>query len=130
MTEDFQQNESVTIVRYPYDYRRAFSESALLVTDYSSVAFDFAYLRKPVLYTQFDSDTFFDKHSYTKGYFNYEQDGFGLVCDDYDSSVRAIVNAIEKGPSLNAEYHSRIESFFAFDDTCNSKRVYEAILRS
>ena len=31
-------------------------KSALMITDYSSVAFDFAYMRKPVIYYQFDND--------------------------------------------------------------------------
>ncbi|HEB9312612.1 TPA: CDP-glycerol glycerophosphotransferase family protein, partial [Campylobacter coli] len=59
-----------------------FCKSSLMITDYSSVAFEMAVLNKPVLYYQFDKDEFFRKHSYVKGYFDYEKDGFGKVFVD------------------------------------------------
>ncbi|HCN7330993.1 TPA: CDP-glycerol glycerophosphotransferase family protein, partial [Escherichia coli] len=34
-----------------------FKKTNLLITDYSSVAFDIAYMKTPVIYFQFDSDT-------------------------------------------------------------------------
>ena len=40
-------------------YHEIYANSAFLVTDYSSAVFDFSYLKKPVLYTQFDKETFF-----------------------------------------------------------------------
>ena len=36
-----------------FTYRDVFKRGALLLTDYSSVQFDFAYLKKPVIYCQF-----------------------------------------------------------------------------
>ena len=53
----------------------------------SSVAFDFAYLGKPVIYAQFDKEEFYEKHDYKAGYFNYERDGFGEVVYDLESTV-------------------------------------------
>ena len=60
-------------------YTDLFCRASLLVTDYSSVQFDFAYLRKPVVYCQFDKEEFFSSHTYKEGYFSYERDGFGEV---------------------------------------------------
>lgn len=54
-------------------YRDAFAEGSMMITDYSSVAFEFAYLRKPIVYYQFDKKAFFEKHTYRKGYFDYEK---------------------------------------------------------
>lgn len=48
-----------------------------MVTDYSSVAFDFAYMKKSLVYAQFDREAFFEGQTYDEGYFNYETDGFG-----------------------------------------------------
>lgn len=45
---DFNKNSSVRIADINESYRDHFNNSAILVTDYSSVAFDFAYLKKPV----------------------------------------------------------------------------------
>ena len=50
-------------------YRDAFAEGSMMITDYSSVAFEFAYLRKPIVYYQFDKKAFFEKHTYRKGVF-------------------------------------------------------------
>ena len=57
-----------------------FGESSILITDYSSVAFDMAYLNKAIVYYQFDKESFFSgNHTYQQGYFSYEKDGFGPV---------------------------------------------------
>ncbi|HGG0885117.1 TPA: CDP-glycerol glycerophosphotransferase family protein, partial [Campylobacter jejuni] len=73
---------SYIITSYKTSMQELFCKSSLMITDYSSVAFEMAILNKPVLYYQFDKDEFFAKHSYTQGYFNYEKDGFGEVFED------------------------------------------------
>lgn len=111
-------------------YRDIYAESGLVVTDYSSAVFDFAYLRRPVLYAQFDSDVFFSgTHVYKAGYFDYERDGFGPVTRDLASTVDAIIDQMERGFELKSEYRQRIDSFFAFDDKENSRRVLEKIMK-
>ncbi|ELF7387106.1 CDP-glycerol glycerophosphotransferase family protein, partial [Campylobacter coli] len=70
---------SYIITSYKENMQELFCRSSLMITDYSSVAFDMAVLKKPVLYYQFDKDEFFIKHLYAKGYFDYEKDGFGKV---------------------------------------------------
>lgn len=55
---DFKPNKYITVSKNLPDYQKEFKQNALLITDYSSVAFDFAYLKKPVIYTQFDRSTF------------------------------------------------------------------------
>ena len=60
--------------------QEVFSRAAMMITDYSSVAFDMAVLNKPSIYYQFDEASFFNGgHAYTKGYFDYRQHGFGPV---------------------------------------------------
>lgn len=76
---------SYIITSYKTSMQELFCKSSLMITDYSSVAFEMAILNKPVLYYQFDKDEFFAKHSYTQGYFNYEKDGFGTVVLDIDN---------------------------------------------
>lgn len=125
---DFKVNDLVAVASYPYDYRRAFSEGSLLITDYSSVAFDFAYLRKPVIYTQFDEESFFNAHSYTRGYYSYKDNGFGPVCENYIDTINTIADSITQGMELEGVYRDRIETFFTFNDRDNCRRVYEALL--
>ena len=110
------------------EYRDVFAESALVLTDYSSIAFDFAYLGRPVLYAQFDKEEFFGgNHAYKRGYFDYESDGFGEVLYDYDSTVRLLVEYIAGGCRLKDKYRSRIDSFFAYRDESNCKRIVQRI---
>lgn len=59
--------------------QKLFCESSLMITDYSSVAFEMAILNKPVICYQFDKDEFFAKHTMQKGHFDYKRDGFGEV---------------------------------------------------
>ncbi|ECR3400208.1 bifunctional glycosyltransferase/CDP-glycerol:glycerophosphate glycerophosphotransferase [Campylobacter coli] len=75
---------SYIITSYKESMQELFCKSSLMITDYSSVAFEMAVLKKPVLYYQFDKDEFFAKHSYTQGYFDYERDGFGEVYFNYN----------------------------------------------
>ncbi len=110
-----------------YDVQTLLKESALLITDYSSVFFDFSYMKKPMMFFHFDEKDFFDKH-YNKGYFNYEKDGFGKVC----YSVKEVVEEIEKNMNNNFEiediYVNRIEDFFPLHDQNNCQRIYNSIL--
>lgn len=110
-------------------YGEVFAKSDLLVTDYSSTVFDFAYLRKPILYCQFDEEEFFSgTHSYTKGYFDYERDGFGEVEYTLEGTVDRIIEYMENGCQLKDKYRQRIDDFFAFNDRNNCQRVYEKII--
>ena len=126
---DFDDNEFVEIVSENINYQKEFAEAALLVSDYSSTPFDFAYLGKPVIYTQFDKEDFFESHTYQEGYFNYERDGFGPVCYDYETTVQEIIKAIQKKCKIDEIYINRINNFFAYHDKNNCKRVHEEILK-
>lgn len=126
---DFHPGKHVQIIQFPYDYRRAISEGNLLVSDYSSVPYDFAYLGKPVIYAQFDEKSFYASHSYAKGYFfSYEEDGFGPVTHDYESTVRAILESLHGDCRLEPTYQRRIDNYFAYRDKHNRARILGAIL--
>lgn len=126
--KDFSGNDSFKIMQMPFDYPNAKCEGNLLVTDYSSVAFDFAYLKKPILYAHFDEDTFYKNHTSNEGYFFYENDGFGPVTYDYESTVKQIIISIESGCTMHDKYQNRVKKFFAYNDRNNSQRIYQAIL--
>jgi CDP-glycerol glycerophosphotransferase (TagB/SpsB family) len=125
---DFSEGGVFKLQKAPYDYRQIFAESRLLITDYSSVAFDFAYLKKPIIYTQFDKVSFFNGHTYKEGYFSYVDDGFGPVVLDYEAVVEEIIRYIDSGCVMEDKYIKRVDKMFKFNDRNNSKRVYEAII--
>lgn len=104
-----------------------FMDAAALVTDFSSVAFDVAYLDKPVVYYQFDEDEFFrGEHVYTRGYFDYRSHGFGPVCGDVDGVLEALREAFEG--QEDARYGERRRATFPYRDGGCCERVYQSIL--
>lgn len=127
--DEFGINPTINILGIDTKYNDVYAWSNLVVTDYSSACFDFAYLRKPVIYCQFDKEEFFSgSHVYTKGYFDYERDGFGEVEYDLESTINRIIEYMKNGCQLKQKYRERIDQFFAFNDQNNCQRVYEAIM--
>ena len=104
------------------DYQKEFKEASLMVTDYSSVAFDFSYMKKPVIYTQFDISS-------SRGYFEEGKDGFGEVCFNYEDSVNAIIKNIKNDCKLDKKYEERINNFYYKFDNKNCERVHNEILK-
>lgn len=125
----FKDNDVFKIERNYFDYGKMFREGSFLISDYSSVPIDFAYLKKPVLYTQFDRDYFFGHHSYVEGYYDYEKDGFGPVCKDYESAVKEIIKILDSDCKMDKMYEKRVNNFFMYNDRNNCKRVYDEIMK-
>ena len=109
-----------------YDVQTLLKESKLLITDYSSVYFDFAYMKKPILYYQFDIQEFTSKH-YSKGYFDYDSMGFGEKVERESELVNLIEKYIENGFVLQDKYKLRDEKFFALHDKKNCERIFQEI---
>lgn len=125
---DFIPNEYFDVKELPFDYPQLKRKGSILVTDYSSVAFDFAYLKKPVVYAQFDEKQFYQDHTSKEGYFSYQDDGFGSVVYTADETVDAITKLIEGGSKMDKKYRDRVDTFFKYTDKHNSERIYNAIL--
>ena len=115
------------IEEYTGSYKDFFKYGNLLITDYSSVAFDFSYLHKPVLYYQFDKDTFYHSNIVEKGYFDVNTMGFGPVTETFETFKKEFINLINNDCKMNPEYVERADNFFAFRDKNNCKRVYDEI---
>lgn len=108
--------------QYNYDVQDLLKESKLLITDYSSVAFDFAYMDKPLIYYQFDQKEYYHNH-YNKGYFTYENDGFGPIVHNKDDLINKIKHYIGNGYN-NLEIINTQNKFFILRDRENCRRNY------
>ncbi|MGO2557933.1 glycosyltransferase [Brachybacterium sp.] len=126
----FRGTDRMSISEPPHDYRALFRSGSILATDYSSVAFDFAYLRKPVVYFQPDREEFYAGHLYSEGYYSYDDDGFGPVATDVESFVTAVVERLQTQGELEQVYRDRIDTFFAFEGGGNSQRLCEAVVEA
>ena len=91
-----------------------------MITDYSSVFFDFAFMKKPVIYYHEGND-----YHYKDGYFSYEEMGFGDVIDNGEDLVDKVIDYIENGCEMEEKYKRRVDGFFKYTDQNNCKRVYD-----
>ena len=120
-------NPYLTICKYPeYTVQELMKSSAFMITDYSSVQIDFAYMKKPLAYFQFDYERFSEQH-YGKGYFDYTEDGFGPVYNEEQGLMNYIEQMAQRSFANTELYLNRHKEFFDLYDTENSKRNYEAV---
>ena len=124
--EDYDTNEYLSIIPAVSDvsYEKMLTESSLMLTDYSGIQFDFAYMKKPILYYQ-------PKElppQYTEGVYQYDTMGFGPIIDEYEEIIRALCKMIENGCKMEKKYISRVEDFFEYTDHSNCKRIMEEML--
>ena len=123
------ENECVSIADFDhYDVQTLLKESKMLITDYSSILFDFSYMRKPELLYQFDENEFYGKH-YQRSYFDHRRDGFGTVCENENELVTNILNVCENKFSLSNQFKENIDKFFTIYDDSNCERIYQAIVK-
>ena len=101
------------------NYSNLFNKSSLLITDYSSVFFDFAYLKKPVIYYQPNED-----YHYKNGYFDYETMGFGDVKKNESELLDKINFYLENNCIMEDNYKDNVDKFFKYHDKHNCERVY------
>lgn len=118
---------NIVIAKWPeYDVQELLKESNMLITDYSSIAMDFAYMKKPLLYYQFDYEMF-RQGQYKEGYFSYRDDGFGDVCMTEQELLKKLMENVNGNFELPDIYAKRIERFYSRRDCLNCQRNYEAI---
>jgi glycosyltransferase involved in cell wall biosynthesis len=110
------------------DVQQTIAEAALLVSDYSSLAFEAAFLDRPIVYYQFDEQEFFSgAHVYTKGIWSYRDDGFGPVCTEVDETLDAIIALIDKDCAVPPVYAERMAKTFKLRDGESCRRTFEAV---
>lgn len=106
-------------------YQELFEVGSLLITDYSSVFFDFAYLKKPVIYYQPNDD-----YHHEKSYFKYETMGFGDVINNHEDIITKLEEYINNGCEMESVYKDNVENFFKYIDKNNCQRVYDWITKN
>lgn len=111
-----------------YDVQTQLNQSNILVTDYSSVAFDFAYLQKPVIYYQFDEEEYREGH-YKKGYFDYHE-GLGPWTAHKEALLHEIEKCVADEFKMETKYRERVNVFFTYHDQNNCERIYQEVIRT
>lgn len=125
----FPTSERVFLYGEEVVHRDIYASASLLLTDFSSTTFDFAYLHKPQIYCQFDRERYYADNGHRKqGHFDFKENGFGDVVEDVDEIVEKIIQYISSGCQIEKKYKDRIDQFFAYHDKGNCRRVLDAIM--
>lgn len=125
--DDFDKNEDVELIAATDDlnYEKILTESSLMVTDYSGVQFDFAYMYKPIVY--FHPDEL--PPSYDEGEYKYETMALGEIVKKSDELVNVLCEYMQNNCKIKNEYKERIDKFFKYHDYNNCKRIYDEIMK-
>jgi glycosyltransferase involved in cell wall biosynthesis/CDP-glycerol glycerophosphotransferase (TagB/SpsB family) len=107
---------------------KLFRRAKIMITDYSSVFFELAILKKAILYYQFDFEYMYGgNHSSQVGYFDFEKDGFGPVSYDESRLFTQLETILDNDAIPQEIYLKRIEEAFPFRDGKNRERTLHAV---
>ncbi len=102
------------------------SESHLLITDYSSVSWDFYYLNKPVIFYQFDIEDYI----YHRGsYLDLKKELFGDCVYNVDDLVNLIKAYNVSDFKEKDKFKVERTKFFKYIDHSNCRRIFEEIMK-
>lgn len=121
--------ESSTQIKMINDfmYKDTIKQADALITDISSVAFDFAVQKKPLVYAHFDIDKLYKTASYKEGYFNYFNHGFGDVVYTVEELVDNLDKIVNHNFKMTKKYQKRTEVFFENIDNKNTERLMQLV---
>lgn len=101
--------------------------SDICITDYSSVFFDYANLRRPILFYTYDLDRYRDQ---LRGfYISIEDEVPGPLLLTNDDVVEAIRNIDQITEEYKEKYDVFYDRFCEYDDGFASKRIVERVLK-
>lgn len=109
---------------YP-EIQELFLVTDVLVTDYSSLMFDFANTGRPMLFYTYDLDKYRDT---LRGfYFDFEQTAPGPLLTTSDQVIEALRNIDETHAAHNGRYEAFVRQFCPLDDGKAAARVVDQL---
>ena len=108
------------------EIQKLINKASLFITDHSSMFFDLAYIKTPMIFYKFDSNEY-RKNQLQEGYFSYEKDGFGDVIDNKEDMIKKINYYLNNNFKIESKYEKRMDNFFERKDKNNCKRILDKI---
>ncbi len=124
--KNFPVSKNISIIDPEADIQQQLKNGSLLITDYSSVSWDFYYLEKPVIFYQFDLDEYLEKRG---AYYNMKTELFGDSTGSRKKLIHLIENNIIDNFIEDNKYKTMRKLLFSFRDTNCSERIYKEILK-
>ena len=128
-TKYFQSPSKRVIIAEKEEYfvQDLLKQASFLITDYSSVYFDYAYMKKPMVYFQFDAEEFAEKQYAESEYYTYQENGFGPIVHSVEEVVHEIEKSHQNQFQIEQKYRDRVENFFVNFDTTHCEKTYKLI---
>ncbi|MFT8309836.1 MAG: CDP-glycerol glycerophosphotransferase family protein [Sporolactobacillus sp.] len=116
---------------YDYSHHEDISElymiSDLLITDYSSVFFDFANLRRPMIFFTYDID---DYRDHLRGfYFEFEQKAPGPLVLTTEEVIQAVQNIAASGFAVSDRFDAFFDKFCSLENGHSSEKVVKTVFK-
>lgn len=103
---------------------------ALMITDYSSIVFDFVYLQRPILYFVPDYEHF--RAGVTHSYYKLDlplEEGFGEVTETADELLKGLEDIVGNDFKPKAIFDERMRDFFITKEN-HCEKLYNALKES
>ncbi|MCY8370613.1 glycosyltransferase [Bacillus haynesii] len=108
-----------------YDTNKLLAAVDILITDYSSIFFDFLPLKKPVLFYMIDHK----EYEAERGFYLDIDNLPGPVCENLNELIDKLQNVHILKKEFNEQYDKYLEEFCYNDDGQASKRLVEMIFK-
>jgi len=109
------------------DIQELYLVSDVMITDYSSTMFDYANLRRPMVFFAYDLDKY--TNDLRGAYFSLPEVAPGPVV----KTTEAVIESLENISKVKEEYREKEEGFYNkfchLDDGYAAKRVYETVFK-
>src|SRR5699024_3071102 len=106
------------------DVQDLLKKSAMMITDYSSVAFDFSFLDKPVIYYQFDRKRFIGKRG---SHLDLDNDLPGDIAFTLNRDIDEVEEYAKSNFKMKSENKARSARFLSYKDQKSSERIVNAM---
>lgn len=117
-------SDNIIILPKESNIQEQLISNSLLITDYSSVSWDFAYMKKPVIFYQFDLERYL---SVRGSYINLRDELFGAKVTSEEELIELIEEYIDDNEIRLNRNMKKIDEYFENIDNNNCKRLLDEI---
>ncbi|MGL5056485.1 MAG: CDP-glycerol glycerophosphotransferase family protein [Fusobacteriaceae bacterium] len=125
---EFETDEIKLIQNKEKNVKELLKISSCLISDYSSVIFDFAYIGKPVISYQFDYDSYINSRK-EKPFIDIKTEIPSFVTDEEQEVIRLIKEIEKNNFKIIEKNKALIKKYFKYTDSKNCERLYKEILK-
>nr|WP_242071375.1 CDP-glycerol glycerophosphotransferase family protein [Bacillus thuringiensis] len=118
-------NERIKVVKLGEEsVKELMQNSSLMITDYSSVVFDFNYMKKPTIFYHFDVN---DYLKYRGSYVDLSKDLVGDIAYTKNEVIQYVKKYVENDFTYEMKYSINSKKYYAHNDKNNFNRIYKEI---